>query len=177
MSFLEILKKTIITNDSLKEPQFVKGFTLENKNILKLEELLKETTDENLSKNIESDIKRLSYGVAGESNVAYELKNSHMPILVLHDLYLEFKGLTAQVDFVVIAKNFILVIECKNLIGDIEINNKGEFIRIFKTSSGKVYKKEGMYSPIVQNQRHLELIKDILESEGFSDKFQLLLRF
>lgn len=26
----------------------------------------------------------------------------------------------------------------------------------------KVYKKEGMYSPIVQNERHVEIIRDIL---------------
>ena len=33
-------------------------------------------------------MKLLSYGVIGEKNVACELKNSHMPILILHDLYL-----------------------------------------------------------------------------------------
>ena len=168
MSFLGILKKVITNNkeSTLKEPQFVKEFSSENKNILKLQELLEEVSDEETANNIKNNINRLYYGVMGEKNVAYELKNSHMPILVLHNLYLEFNGLTAQIDFVVISEKFILVIECKNLVGEIDINNKGEFTRIFKTSTGKVYKKEGMYSPIVQNERHLELIKDILENEG-----------
>ncbi len=168
MSFLEILKK-VMTNDkkTLKEPQFVKEFSSENKNISNLQELLKEVSDEETANNIKNKINRLSYGLIGEKNVAYELKNSHMPILILHNLYLEFNGLTAQIDFVVVSEKFILVIECKNLVGEIDINNKGEFTRIFKTSTGKVYKKEGMYSPIVQNERHLELIKDILENEGF----------
>lgn len=168
MSFLEILKK-VMTNDkqTLKEPQFVKEFSSENKNISNLQELLKKVSDEEIANDIKNKINRLYYGLMGEKNVAYELKNSHMPILILHNLYLEFNGLTAQIDFVVVSEKFILVIECKNLVGEIEINDKGEFTRIFKTSTGNVYKKEGMYSPIVQNERHLELIKDILEKEGF----------
>ena len=168
MSFLGILKKVMRNNSlSLKEPKFVKEFSTENKNILNLQELLKETKDEETAKNIKNNINRLYYGLIGERNVAYELKNSHMPILILHNLYLEFDGLNAQIDFVVVGGKFILVVECKNLIGEIDINSKGEFTRIFKTNTGKVYKKEGMYSPIVQNERHLELIKDILENEGF----------
>ena len=142
MSFLEILKK-VMTNDkkTLKEPQFVKEFSSENKNISNLQELLKEVSDEETANNIKNKINRLYYGLMGEKNVAYELKNSHIPILILHNLYLEFNGLTAQIDFVVVSEKFILVIECKNLVGEIDINNKGEFTRIFKTSTGKVYKK------------------------------------
>lgn len=106
----------------------------------------------------------LSYGIIDEKNVAYELKNSHMPILILHDLYLEYKGIKAQVNYVVVDQRFILVIECKNMVGDIEITSNGDFIRYFKSTNGKVYKKEGMYSPIVQNERHVELIRYILKN-------------
>lgn len=49
--------------------------------------------------------------------------------------------------------------------GDIEVTNTGDFIRLFKNAAGKVYKKGGIYSPIVQNERHLELIKRILCDE------------
>ena len=51
------------------------------------------------------------------------------------------------------------IIECKNLIGNIEINNVGDFIRTMQYN-GK-YKKEGIYSPITQNTRHLELLKQL----------------
>jgi superfamily II DNA helicase RecQ len=51
------------------------------------------------------------------------------------------------------------VIECKNLYGDVEINNAGDFIRTIEFGGRK--KKEGIYSPITQNQRHLELMKKI----------------
>lgn len=47
----------------------------------------------------------------------------------------------------------------KNLVGDIEINSAGDFIRT--TEYGGKKKKEGIYSPITQNQRHLELMKRI----------------
>ncbi len=128
-------------------------------------EELKKIAPPEIAKQIEQDIKMLSYGISGENMVAYELKHSYMPILILRDLYLEYKGLTAQIDYVVIDTKFILIIECKKMTGDIQVNNNGDFIRLFKNAAGKVYKKEGIYSPIVQNERHLELIKRILIDE------------
>ena len=151
---------------SFNSPEFIKKFDGENAQMQHLEMLLEKAVDEDVQKQIKNDIKLFRYGMIGEEKVAYELKNSHMPILVLYDLYLSFNGLNAQIDYLVIDQNFILVIECKNMVGDIEIKNTGEFIRHFKNSSGKYYKKEGMYSPISQNEKHVELIKDILKNEG-----------
>lgn len=170
MGFLDTLKE-VMTNKpaNLREPKFIKEFNEDNKQLKDLEELLKVASEDTI-KEIEKDIKLLSYGLLGEKNIAYELKNSHMPILILHDLYLKYNDLTAQIDFVVIGQRFILVIECKNMVGDIEITSQDDFIRYFKTSNGKVYKKEGMYSPIVQNERHVELIRDILRNEGYFKK-------
>lgn len=108
---------------------------------------------------IRQDIKCLEYGIAGEKNIAFELKNSHMPMYILHDIYLEDGDLSAQIDYLVFTKKICFVIECKNLIGDIEINSAGDFIRT--TEFGGRKKKEGIYSPITQNKRHLELMKKI----------------
>lgn len=70
MSFLGILKKVMGSNSSsLKEPKFVKEFTTENKNILNLQELLKETKDEETANSIKHNINRLYYGLIGERNV------------------------------------------------------------------------------------------------------------
>lgn len=52
-----------------------------------------------------------------------------MPMLVLHNLFLEVDGLTAQIDYLIITKKLTIILECKNLIGNIEVNSKGEFIR------------------------------------------------
>nr|WP_230973977.1 HRDC domain-containing protein [Cerasibacillus terrae] len=41
----------------------------------------------------------------------------------------------------------------------------GAFIRIFKNKYGKVLKKEGMYSPISQNERHVRILEKILKQE------------
>lgn len=108
-TFVEVITKKPI---SLREPVFLKEFREDNKQLEDLEELMKIAPEE-ARKQIEQDKKLLSYGIVGERNVAYELKNSHMPILVLHDLFLEYNNLSAQVDFVVISRKFILVIECK----------------------------------------------------------------
>lgn len=87
---------------------------------------------------------------------------------------LEFNNKTAQIDFLVIANNFILVIESKNMVGDIKITNTGEFIRQFKSGRGNVYKEEGMYSPIVQNERHVALLKEVLEHYGVKKASNML---
>lgn len=54
------------------------------------------------------------------------------------------------------------MLECKNLYGDISVNARGDFVRSF---GGR--RREGIYSPITQNQRHLGLMKRInLSTKG-----------
>jgi hypothetical protein len=108
---------------------------------------------------IRQDIKFLEHGMIGEKNIAFELKNSHMPMCILHDIYLEDGDLSAQIDYLVFTKKICFVIECKNLYGDIDISSTGDFVRTIDIGGKK--KKEGIYSPITQNQRHLELMKKI----------------
>lgn len=112
-----------------------------------------------LKAQIRQNIKTLSYGIKGEDTIAFELKNSHMPMYVLHDLYLTDNNLTAQIDYLIITRKVTFLIECKNLIGNIEINSDGDFIRTINYN-GK-YQKEGIYSPITQNQHHLALLKKL----------------
>ena len=56
-------------------------------------------------------------------------------------------------------RQHIYAIECKNLFGDIEIDDKGNFIRRF--NFGKFYKREGLYSPVTQNERHLNVLREV----------------
>lgn len=156
----------ILTNKptDIKRPVFLKEFNKADDQIQKLEQLLEKANDDS-RKYIEADIKKIKYGSMGESNVCYELKNSFMPMVCLHNLRLEYKELVAQIDFIAITTKNIYVIECKNLVGDIVITDKGEFIRYYKNSQGKA--KEGMYSPIVQNERHINVLKEILIDLGY----------
>jgi len=143
----------------LKESSDAKNY------LTQLEELQKDVpAGSELAKKIDKEIAITKAGIIGEDAILFELKNSGMDLVVLHDIYIETQdGRGAQVDFVVITPYMRVFIECKNLFGDIEINNKGDFIRTMTYGGRKV--KEGIYSPITQNERHLAVFKDIQLSE------------
>jgi len=117
------------------------------------------TCSKDIAAEVERDIRLLSSGIVGEEQVTFQLANSYLPIIVLHDLHIESDGLSAQIDFLVITAKFNLIIECKNLYGNIEVDSSGNFIR--KTEYKGRYKKEGIDSPITQNTRHLGMIRKI----------------
>ncbi|MBK5253352.1 MAG: NERD domain-containing protein [Peptostreptococcaceae bacterium] len=144
--------------DTMTEPVFLKESSdaeLQLEKLKAMEPLLNSEGQE----VIRRDIKYLEYGIAGEKAIAFELQNSHMLMYILHDIYLEDGDLNAQIDYLVITKKLCFVIECKNLYGNIEITKNGDFIRTMEYGRKKI--KEGIYSPITQNERHLELLKNI----------------
>ena len=144
--------------DKLDKPVFLKESSDAQAQLDQLKEFCK-TAPDHIKGKVEQDIKMLSYGIRGEEQIAFELKNSFMPIIILHDLHIEYEGLSAQIDYLVITRKVFIVIECKNLYGNIEVTTNGEFIRTFDFGGRKL--REGIYSPITQNQRHLDLLKKI----------------
>lgn len=148
--------------DKLKEPVFLKDDSEANRQLAALQESREKATGE-LAEKIDEEISRVNAGIFGEQTVRFELQNSHIPMYVLHDLFLEYDGLTAQIDYLIVTRKQTFVLECKNLYGNIEINNAGDFIRT--VTYGRHAKKEGIYSPITQNRRHLELIRQIRSAE------------
>ena len=94
-------------------------------------ESLRETVPRSQRRRLDSDIRALKAGIVGEDRILFELKNSHLPLVVIHDLHLEFEGLTAQIDFLVLTRRRNFVLECKNLYGDISVNARGDFVRSF----------------------------------------------
>lgn len=142
--------------NKLNEPIFLKETSSAIKQLEQLKAIERDLLPVEVGKQLDKEIKLLSLGIQGEKNIDFELRNSHIPMYVLHDLYLEDEGLSAQIDYLVITRKCSFVIECKNLYGNIEINEKGDFIRTFNNSP-----KEGIYSPVTQNQRHLEMLKRI----------------
>lgn len=124
----------------------------------KLEDILVTVEGETKSK-VQKEIAIVKAGIAGEENILFELKNSDMDLVVLQDIYIETQdGRGAQIDFIVITSKLVILIECKNLFGNIEINSRGDFIRTIKY--GNRWFKEGIYSPITQNERHLSVLKE-----------------
>lgn len=148
--------------DKITEPVFLKSSSQAEEQIEQMKELLSKLSGER-KEQLEQDMKYLALGIAGEKSIEFELQNSHMPMVILHDLYLEFGGLNAQIDYLVVTRARTFVIECKNLFGNIEINSRGDFIR--NVEYNHHVKKQGIYSPITQNERHLQLIKELRMNE------------
>lgn len=129
----------------------------------KLEELLPRATGK-VKENIQKEIILTKAGIDGEKKVLYELKNSNMDLVVLQDICIRAKdGREAQIDFVIVTSKLMILLECKNLVGNIEIDSKGNFSRTIQY--GKRYWKEGIYSPITQNERHMEVLKECKSEE------------
>ena len=151
--------------DKMKEPVFLKESSNAAGQLEKLKALESKLNDKG-RKKLRQEIRCVEYGIAGEKNIAFELRNSHMPMYILHDIYLEVGDLSAQIDYLVFTRKLCFVIECKNLMGNIEVNSRGDFIRTTEFSGRK--KREGIYSPITQNQRHLDLMKKAKIERGTS---------
>lgn len=109
--------------------------------------------------NIDKDIKLLEYGLNGEKEIEYELKNANIGMFVIHDLNIVFEDLTSQIDYVIVTKAYTYLVECKNMIGNITINEHGEFKREYTYNNEKIV--EGIYSPFRQALRHKEILKKI----------------
>lgn len=139
-------------------PVFLKLSNQAENYINKLRELQERCSGE-LKEEIEKQIAIAEYGIKGEECIAFELKNSGMDMYILQDICLKHGELSAQIDYMIVTRKRIYIIECKNLIGDIEVNSTGDFIRTYQLRGRRI--KEGIYSPITQNTRHLQVIKEV----------------
>lgn len=149
-----------IFNDTFKDTiLYYSGNTLENK-IKVLENKLKNTKSKEEKLYLYEEIQKYKYGIQGENKILYELKNSHIPMYILHDINLEYKDYKAQIDFIILTKKNYYIIECKNLYGNISIDNKGNFYRINNKN------KVGIYNPITQLDRHINIIRRYIEDKN-----------
>ncbi|MDE5769403.1 MAG: HRDC domain-containing protein [Oscillospiraceae bacterium] len=147
----------------------------------RLEQELARTSSMKEKQEIETKIRSFKYGLNGEKTVLFQLKNSYMPMYILHDLHLQFEDYKAQIDFLVVTRKLVLVLECKRLYGHIYINANGNFIRILNFDHSQM---EGMESPYTQNERHLKLIytmcraeqKNVIQRIGFDRAFRKIYR-
>lgn len=147
--------------NKLNKPIFLKEDSDTEEYISRLKELQEKATG-NLKEKIDLEIKLATIGQVGEKNIAFELKNSELPMYILHDIHLEIEDLSAQIDYIIVTRKVVIVIECKNLIGNITVDKDGNFIRDYQLGYRKI--REGIYSPITQNLRHLAVLKQITKS-------------
>lgn len=152
MSILETIFNKYFGPVLVKEGSDAEDFIVKMKS-------LSDKSSGKLKEKIDRQIVAADAGLFGERQVAYELKNSGMDMLIAHDVNIEKNGLSAQIDYLVVTRKHTFVIECKNLYGNVEIDDKGNFIR--HIGQGKFYHKEGFTSPVNQNARHLNVLKEI----------------
>ena len=88
-------------------------------------------------------------GAEGEANVLFQLEHSGIGMYILHGIHVE----DAQIDFVVVTRGWVYFIECKNWSGTWKVQKDGTII----IQNGKY--KRSHESPFVQNQRHMEAVK------------------
>ena len=145
----------LFTNKFTDTVIYKKDSELENK-IQAINNLLKKyPNNEKLLKML----RLCELGLQGEEEIEFELKNANIGMYVLHDVNLQYKDLKAQIDYIIITPARTYFIECKNLIGNITIDKNGNFIREYSYGNKKI--KEGIYSPVTQAQRHVEIFKKI----------------
>lgn len=164
-SFLERVKLALKDKEELKVPVLIKEGRTAQKTIDKMQIDLEKEKSSEAQKDLLNKIKIFELGLSGEKSVQFELMNAFIPIHILHDLYLEHGEWKAQIDFIVITRKFILVVEVKNYYGNIHVTEQGDFIRNVMKGK-KVVFQEGFYSPIRQIERQTEVLRTLLKEQG-----------
>lgn len=106
-------------------------------------------------------------GIKGEKKVAKKLYSfsSIRGFKVINDIYFPLYDKTTQVDHVLIGFFGILVIETKNLSGEVYGDpKKQDWLHIMGGKNRE--KKHKLYNPLLQNQTHIDCIRHILGKEN-----------
>jgi len=118
----------------------------------------KDIVPEDLLKRFSGDFDRCRKGLKGEDHIKHILLDSNIPSYILRDINIAVADGVRQIDFIVITKKLIFVIECKYRTSNIDVNSSGTFIRT------KDMKSES--SPIEQNEKHVDLLKSLCADGG-----------
>lgn len=163
--FLKRVANALTDTEKLKTPLLVKEATESVQLIEQYKKELEHSKDENIQKSLNEKIKLIELGLKGENSVLFELQNSFLPLHILHDVRVAHNNLKTQIDFVILTRKFLLVIEVKNYFGNILVNEKDEFIRqVYK--GNKLTFQEGFYSPVRQVERQVEIFESYMKDMG-----------
>ena len=144
-------------------------FYKENSDLQDKYNALKKLNDEYPNnEDLLSELYIVKKGLDGENEIAYQLKKAHIGMYVLRDIKVKHEDLTAQIDYVIITPVYTYYVECKNLVGNITVTDKGDFIREFTINGKKI--RKGMYSPLRQVEAQREVIRKIWESNSSAIK-------
>ena len=142
--------------EQFRDTIFLKENSTLQKRVKELEILLEKNHQ---SEQLQQELFLSKKGLKGEDEIAYQLKKANIGMYVLRDINIEYEDLKAQIDFVVITPWCCYFIECKNLMGNITLDERGNFIREYKYKGHSV--KKGMESPYRQVCAQREVYKKI----------------
>ena len=100
----------------------------------------------------------MHYGLVGEERVAYELSKINSMCICLYNVRLFIGDRKAQFDFIVILPSFILIIEVKNLLGNLIITEDQSFERELNIKG--IIQKSGMSNPFIQMEYQEKVLKE-----------------
>ena len=116
------------------------------------------------AKQAEKDLRIRRAGIRGEKDAAYLIDFDFATSsnwMVIHDLRLEHGGRVAQIDHVLINRWMdVYVLETKSVYAGVKITEEGEFLRW--NDYRKTY--DGMASPLEQNERHIQVLRDVMKN-------------
>ena len=142
--------------EQFRDTIFLKEDSTLQKRVKELESLLEKDSQ---NEQLQQELFLSKKGLKGEDEIAYQLKKANIGMYVLRDINIEYEDLKAQIDFVVITPWCCYFIECKNLMGNITLDDRGNFIREYKYKGHSV--KKGMESPYRQVCAQREVYKKI----------------
>ena len=142
--------------EQFRDTIFLKEDSTLQKRVKELESLLEKDSQ---NEQLQQELFLSKKGLKGEDEIAYQLKKANIGMYVLRDINIEYEDLKAQIDFVVITPWCCYFIECKNLMGNITLDERGNFIREYKYKGHSV--KKGMESPYRQVCAQREVYKKI----------------
>lgn len=111
--------------------------------------------------------KNIKIGKEGEKRVASALKKyaGIRSYKVINDIYLPLYDKTTQVDHILIGFFGILVVETKNVSGEVYGDpKKKDWLHIMGKKEKQ--RKHNLYNPLLQNQTHIDCIRHLLGQEN-----------
>lgn len=144
--------------------------------LVQLERVAKSSTGE-AAKRAAKDLSIRKAGIKGESESAYLIDFHFAASLnwaVIHDLRVEHNDRVAQVDHLLINRWMeCYVLESKHFNAGIKITEDGEFMR------WNDYKRtyEGMPSPLLQNERHIAVLRDLMSTLELPTRLGMRINF
>jgi hypothetical protein len=106
---------------------------------------------------IEKDLAKRWAGYWGEIALANYVKElPHDKYLIFHDLQLQYNGIHFQIDTLLLSRNYILIIEAKNIVGTLTFENT--FKQLIRTHEDGT--EESFEDPRVQCQRLQSLFRN-----------------